>query len=189
VRIDPDGAGPVHPFDVFCAGMAEPESSAPPREYLTLPHGPASGERTANATTYVWKGGACDCPDIVRSFSRVRIHPQTLTVDPLDGTFASYDRAMSCEALHRSQCGDTMELGWGAPGSCRAAGDMSGRATIDLRDTPFALAPSVHFVPSGFSASGHADVSKDRKTATLTGGGQCGVVVPEQGTIALVERK
>jgi hypothetical protein len=179
----------LHPFDVFCVGMANPDSSAPPREYLTLPHSMANGERDANVTTYVWKGGACDCPDIARSFSRVRLHPQTLTVDPLDGTFASYDRTMACEASHRSQCGDIMELGWGAPGSCRAAGDASGKATIDLRGTPFSLAPDVNFVPAGFSANGHADVSKDRKTAALSGGGLCGSFVSAQGTIALVERR
>jgi serine/threonine-protein kinase len=189
VRIDPDGRGPWHPFDVYCAGMAEPLSSAPPREYLTLPHSMASGEPAANMTTYVWRGGPCDCPDLVRWFSRVRLDAQAMAIDPSDGTFASYDRAMACEARHRSQCGDSIELGWGAPGSCRAAGDASGKATIDLRGTPFALAPEVHFAAAGFAATGQADVSTDRKTAVLSGGGLCGVFVPEQGTIALIERR
>jgi hypothetical protein len=189
VRIDPDGAGPIHPFDVYCAGMSDAASLEPPREYLTLPHGPSSGEPDANVTTYVWRGGACDCPDLVRTFSRIRIHPQTLTVDPSDGRFAGYNRPLLCESRHGSQCGDGMELGWGAPGSCRAAGDASGTATINLRGTPFALAPDVRFVAAGFGASGRAEVSRDRKTAALSGGGMCGVLVPEQGTIALIERR
>jgi serine/threonine-protein kinase len=189
IRIDPDGAGPLHPFEVYCAGMAGGLPSDPPREYLTLAHSAAQGEQNENATTYVWRGGACDCPDLVRTFFRVRIHPRTMTIDPTDGTFALYNRPLLCEERHRSQCGESMQLGWGAPGSCRAAGDASGSATINLRGTPFALAPAVRFVPAGFSATGHAEVSKDRKAAELHGGGMCGALVPEQGTIALVESR
>jgi hypothetical protein len=182
IKIDPDGAGSLHPFEVFCAGMA----SGSEREYITLAHGESTGEPDANATKYVWSGGSCDCPDLTRRYSRVRLNPQTMTIDPNDGTFARYDRPLFCEVQHRSQCGERMELGWGAPGSCRRAGDASGTASIDLRGTSFSLAPNVRFVPAGFAAAGSATVSKDRKTVALTGGGLCGRMVSDEPSIAVV---
>jgi serine/threonine-protein kinase len=187
VRIDPDGSGARQPFEVYCASMT---GADPPREYLTLAHGDASGEPDANATRYVWRGGPCTCPDLVRRFSRVRIDPTDLTVDPQDGTFASYDRPLSCEIANRSHCGEQLSLAWGGAGSCRGSGDTSGRATIDLRGTPFSLAPGVAFEPSGFAAAGTATVAKDRKTALMTGGGLCGAMAPSQtAKLALVQQR
>ena len=185
VKIDPDGPGPLHPFEVFCAGMSSGSEPGGEREYITLAHGEATGEAAANATNYVWSGGACDCPDLTRHFARVRLNPGTMTIDPNDGTFARYDRPLLCEAQHRSQCGERMDLAWGSPGSCRRAGDASGTASIDLRGTPFVLAAGVRFVPSGFGAAGNAVVSRDRKRVTLTGGGQCGRMVSDESAIAV----
>jgi hypothetical protein len=189
VKIDPDGPGPLRAFEVFCAGMAIRAAGDAPREYLTLAHGEASGEPEANATKYVYGAGECDCPDLVRRFARVRIDPLSMTIDPADGTFATYNRPLSCEGQHKVHCGEQIALAWGAPGSCRGPGDASGRASIDLRGTSFAVAPSVRFVPAGFEANGKATVSKDRKTATIAGGGRCGSVVAEQGTIAIVQER
>jgi hypothetical protein len=186
VRIDPDGNGPLRPFEVFCADMGD--GHGPPREYVTLPNGELSGHPEANATQFVWLGGTCECPDLVRRFSRVRIDPATMTIDPRDGTFSTYNRSLACETEHPNHCGDHVELAWGSPGSCRAAGDASARASIDLRGTPFALAPSARFVPAGFGAAGEATIAPNRKTATMTGGGQCGTLVPSDATIAVVER-
>jgi serine/threonine-protein kinase len=187
VWIDPDGTGPIRAFEVFCAGMSG--GAGEPREYLTLSHGDSSGEPEANATRYVYRGGACDCPDLVRHFARVRLDPRRMAIDPTDGTFATYSRPLTCEAQHRSQCGEGIELAWGAPGSCRAAGDTSGSASIDLRGTPFALAPKVRFVPAGFGAAGKATVSKKRKTATLAGGGLCGSLVSEEPVIPVTQER
>jgi hypothetical protein len=166
-RIDPDGAGPLRPFEVHCAGMRE----GAPRAYVTLVH-PES-----NVTTYVWTGGPCACPDLNRRFARVRIDPRDMTLDATDGAFATYDRALDCEAKDRSHCGERVDLAWGGAGSCRARGDASGRASIDLRGTPFALADDAAFVPSGFAAAGRATIGADRRTATLEGGGLCGAMV------------
>ncbi|HEV3191047.1 MAG TPA: GON domain-containing protein, partial [Polyangiaceae bacterium] len=189
VKIDPDGSGPLRAFEVFCAGMAMRADGDAPREYLALVRGEASGEPEANATKYVYGGGECDCPDLVRRFTRVRIDPRSMTIDPTDGTFATYNRPLSCEAQHKIHCGEQIALAWGAPGSCRGPGDTSGRASIDLRGTSFAVAPSVRFVPTGFEANGRATVSKDRKTAAIAGGGRCGSMVTEQGTIAIVQER
>jgi hypothetical protein len=100
-----------------------------------------------------------------------------MEIDPDDGTFATYDRSLACERAHPVQCGEGQELKWGGAGGCE--GSASGRASIDLRDTPFSLAPDVRFVRSGFEARGDATISADRKTVTLVGGGRCGVMVPE----------
>jgi eukaryotic-like serine/threonine-protein kinase len=187
VKIDPDGPGPLRAFEVFCTGMAPDSPPGLEREYITLAHSEATNEPDANASRYVWRGGSCDCPDLTRSFTRVRLDPRTMTIDPTDATFASYDRPLLCEAEHRSHCGDHTELFWGAPGSCRGAGDASGSASIDLRATPFALGPAVSFVPAGFEAAGRVTISKDRKIATLVGGGLCGSMVSKDTTIAVVQ--
>jgi serine/threonine protein kinase len=188
VKIDPDGAGPIRPFDVYCAGMGDGPGSDLPREYLTLAHGEATGEPDANATRYVW-GGSCGCPDLVLRFTRVRLDPRAMTVDPSDNAFATYNREQLCEAHDRNHCGERTKLAWGSPGSCRGPDDTSGSASIDLRGTPFALAPSVRFVAAGFGANGTATLSKDRKTASVVGGGQCGRMVPEKPTIALTQAR
>jgi hypothetical protein len=174
LMIDPDGPGPIRPFEVYCA---KPPGSSTPREYIVLRHGPWSLEPEANTTRYARAGTGCDCPDLVRTFTKVRIHPRTMEVDLDDGLFATYDRLLACEHAHPSQCGEGQELKWGGAGGC--GGDAGGRASIDLRDTPFSLAPDVTFVRSGFEARGDATISADRKIARLAGGGRCGVMVPE----------
>jgi eukaryotic-like serine/threonine-protein kinase len=185
ITIDPDGPGAQRPFDVYCAGMA----SGAPAAYLTLPHAAARGEPEANTSRAVRRGLGCDCPDLVRSFERVRLDLATMTVDPTDGTFATYDRDLVCEHKDRDQCGERLDLAWGAAGGCRGGGDAGGRATIDLRGTPFALAPDVRFLPSGIDVTGVATISSDRKVATLVGGGRCGAMAPEEPTIALVRAR
>jgi hypothetical protein len=179
--IDPDGPGPAKPFKVYCAGMSATADGEAAREYL-----PLGSEPDRNVTRYSYAGGPCPCSELVRRFTQVRIDPRTLAIDPTDGTFASYDRSLECESAHRSQCGESVNLAWGGAGSCRAQGDTSGSAAIDLRGTPFTLASDVRFVPAGFGAAGRAQISRDRKSAALVGGGLCGSLVPAQGTVRLV---
>lgn len=185
VKIDPDGSGPLRPFEVLCAAMAQ----GPAREYLPLMRGDSPEQAARNQTQFSYRGGACACPDLTRRFTHVRLDPRTLTVDPSDGTFASYDRSLQCEAQHRSRCGESVNLSWGGAGSCRAPGDTSGSASIDLRHTPFALSPEARFVPAGFGAAGNAVIARDRKSASLVGGGQCGSMVAEAATLALVQAR
>ena len=179
--IDPDGNGPLRAFKVYCAGMAHGASGESARDYLPLG---ADGER--NSTHYRYGKSACPCPDLVRRFSYVRLDPSTLVIDPSDGTFATYDRTLSCEHRHRNQCGESTNLAWGGAGSCRGVGDTSGSASIDLSGTGFVLAPDTRFVPAGFGAAGSAIVSADRRSAQLSAGGLCGSLVPEHGGVRLV---
>jgi serine/threonine-protein kinase len=185
-RIDPDGAGPIRPFDVHCRGMGDPARA--PREYLTLVHGTATREPAANATTYVWGKGPCACPDLTRVFTKVRLDPADLSIDATDAAFASYARPLDCEMRDQNHCGARIDVTYGGAGSCSARGDASGKASIDLRGTPFALAADARFVPSGFAAAGSATIAPDRKTAQITGGGMCGAMASATAPkIALVQ--
>jgi serine/threonine protein kinase len=179
--IDPDGSGPLRAFKVYCAGMAATAKDQGAGDYLPLA---AAAER--NSTRFRYGQSTCPCPDLVRHFTHVRIDPSTLIIDPKDGTFASYDRPLTCERSHKNQCGESTSLAWGGPGSCRAVGDTSGSASIDLSGTGFVLAPDMKFVPAGFGAAGTAVFSADRRSAELSGGGMCGSLVPEHGGVRLV---
>jgi serine/threonine protein kinase len=179
--IDPDGRGPLRAFKVHCAGMADAANAEGARDYL-----PLAADTEHNSTRFRYGQSTCPCPDLVRRFTHVRINASTLVIDPLDGSFASYDRPLSCERRHRNQCGESTNLAWGGAGSCRGVADTSGSASIDLSGTGFALAPDMKFVPAGFGAAGSAVFSADRRTATLSGGGLCGSLVPEHGGVRLV---
>jgi serine/threonine protein kinase len=182
--IDPDGGGPRRAFKVYCVGMASAAGAEGAREYLPLV---ADTER--NSTRFRYGQSTCPCPDLVRRFSLVRLEPSTLEVDPMDGTFATYDRPLSCEREHRNQCGESTHLAWGGAGSCRGVGDTSGSASIDLSGTGLVLAPDTKFVPAGFGAAGSAVFSAERRTAQLSGGGLCGSLVPEHGGVRLVAER
>jgi serine/threonine protein kinase len=179
--IDPDGSGPLRAFKVYCSGMAGAVKAGAAQEYLPLP---ADAER--NSTRFRYGESTCPCPDLVRRFTHVRLTPSTLVIDPTDGTFATYDRPLTCERQHRNQCGESTNLAWGGAGSCRGVGDTSGSASIDVSGTGFVLAPDTRFVPAGFGAAGSSVVSADRRTAQLSGGGSCGSLVPEHGGVRLV---
>jgi hypothetical protein len=182
--IDPDGSGPLRAFKVYCAAMGSAADAEGAREYLPLV---ADTER--NSTRFRYGQSTCPCPDLVRRFSRVRLDPSTLVVDPMDGTFATYDRPLSCERQHPNQCGESTNLGWGGAGSCRGVGDTSGSATIDLSGTGFVLAHDTKFVPAGFGAAGSSVISVERRMARLSGGGLCGSLVPEHGGVRLVAER
>jgi serine/threonine protein kinase len=179
--IDPDGKGPLRAFAVYCSGMGNGASTEGAREYL-----PLAADPERNSTRFRYGEGACPCPDLVRRFTHVRIEPTSLVVDALDGSFATYDRPLTCEQAHRHQCGESTNLAWGGAGSCRGPGDTSGSASIDLSGTGFVLAPDTQFVPAGFGAAGTVVFSADRSAAQLSGGGQCGSLVPERGSVHLI---
>jgi serine/threonine protein kinase len=179
--IDPDGSGPLRAFKVYCAGMAGAANAEGAREYL-----PLAADTERNSTHFHYGKSTCPCPDLVRRFTHVRLAPSTLVIDPLDGTFASYDRPLTCEQRHRNQCGESTNLAWGGAGSCQGVGDTSGSASIDLSGTGFVLAPDTKFVPAGFGAAGNAILSADRRAAVLSGGGLCGSLVPEHGGVRVV---
>jgi len=179
--IDPDGSGPLRSFKVHCAGMASTGNSRAASEYL-----PLAADPERNSTRFRYSQSTCPCPDLVRRFTHVRLDPATLVIDPSDGAFAAYERALTCEREHKNQCGESINLTWGGAGSCRGVGDTSGSASIDLSGTGFVFAPDTKFVPAGFGAAGVAAFSADRRTAQLSGGGLCGSLVPDHRGVRLV---
>jgi hypothetical protein len=166
--IDPDGAGGVAPFHVYCAGLADP--AKPPREYLSL----ASG--TTNDTKFAG-GGYCACPDFVRSFTKVRLDPAKRTVDTTDFTFTTTNRSATCD-VGKAQCQGPGHSYFASPGSCVTNNDASGMAHLDLTGTELHVAPAETYVGEGYLPSGTVLFGANRKTATITGGGACGYWAP-----------
>ena len=161
--VDPDGAaGPNAAFQVHCGGM----DSYSPADYVDL-------VATAGAAnTSVFSGVACGCVDYAVSFDKVRLDLLTMTLRGDDRTFATTSNP-TCIAA--STCSDAVAgLGYGSAGSCNGAGDASGTANVDLTGTPFHIPYGAPFTGSGVAPGGTADVSADRKSVTITGGGACG---------------
>ena len=168
--VDPDGAGPIAPFKVYCAGL----SGTTPLEYLTLAHSIATNEPNSNFSRYAG-GGACPCPDLIRYFTKVRLDLPTMSIRTDDQKFTQLSRSTSCDASSGNCHGP--EDGFATAGSCIGA-DTSGTANADLRGTPFAIAAGALFASGGYLGSGTATISSAHRTVTLTGGGYCGTEQP-----------
>lgn len=67
----------------------------------------------------------------------------------------------------------------GVARGCDLPSTASGRAEIDLGETPFTIAAEVEWKTGGYFPAGSAQVSPDRKHAVVTGGGYCGWNSPD----------
>ncbi|APR78958.1 Hypothetical protein A7982_04305 [Minicystis rosea] len=150
---------------VYCKDMAES-----PIEYLTLP-------RVTNVSRY-GQGPNTAPGGLTTSFTKVRFHPDTLTVDWEDATFAS---STGWNAFGKTQ---RSSVGWGVAGDCVGNHSETGSAQIDLRGTPFAVAKD-QFSTTGWFPAGSARYSTDRQVVTLTGGGYCGHTGPKSPRLQL----
>jgi hypothetical protein len=173
--IDVDGDGPLKAFQVYCFNMADP--TKPPAEYLSVPSSGGS-----NVSKFAIGGYCTGCTsDFVRQFTRVRLRVPDLTVLTNDVQFAS-----ALAACGNTDCQGT-DLQWGMAGSCVNNNDSSGTANIDLTGTPFHLDTSAKFGQTGFMPAGSANVSTDRKTVSITGGGACGWTKPTGMALKLAQ--
>lgn len=155
---------PSRPWKAYCHTMA-----SSPAEYLSLPE----AGLLSNYSQYT-AGGASGGTSVRTSYSRIRIDPITLRVNTNDRTFSTsiglinhgslavtsmpYGRAMSCD--------------WGD----------SGRGQIDLRGTPFKVAPD-YFTAEGWYPWGSAAYSFADQVVALRGGGYCGSFGPPNGNM------
>ena len=139
---------------VHCHDMA-----GTPREYVTL--------NAANFAQYT-AGGAAPGTNVRTTFTKVRIDPETLTVDIADLTFATSAGQLN----HGTDVVTTMP--YGVAMSCD--GTASGVGRIDLTGTAFVLADT--FTVGGYDALGTATTSPDNRAADLAGGGYCGWISP-----------
>lgn len=135
---------------VYCHDMG-----GTPREYVTL--------NAANFSQYT-AGGAAPGTDVRTTFAKVRIDPDTLTVDINDLTFAS----STGQLMHGATA--ITSMAYAAAMSCDAS--PSGVGRVDLVGTAFVLADT--FTLGGYLPVGGATVSANNRNADLTGGGYCG---------------
>lgn len=149
-------------FTVYCDNM----STNMPREYIDL----VKTGYSANFSQYT-AGGASPGTNVRTTFFKLRIDPDTLTVDIGDLTFAR-----STGSLLHSGSVPVKSMPYGVAMSCNKPLAPNGVGNIDLRWTPFQV--NSPFVAGGFQARGSAAVSQDNQLVSLTGGGFCGWMAP-----------
>lgn len=171
-----DGVYPVLTDDntlltVFCYDMA-----GTPRDYIDL----ANTSEDANFSQYT-AGGASPGTDVRTSFTKLRIDPATLMVDLGDLTFAtSTGRLQHSSETRGPDSPFVTSMPYGVAMSCTSRPD--GVANINLQGTPFIVEDT--FELGGFASDGSTNVSEDKQTVDLNGGGYCGWI-SSTPTIAL----
>lgn len=185
ITIDPDGAGPVRPFEVFCRGVG---TDSGPLEYLSLPRSFETGNAAVNVSIATG-GAACKCGDMTTSFSKVRLRVSDLTVLVHDGAFAKISGDTACSEACWGNVGPLWPHAFGMATACTYTGPP-GRASIDLQGTPFAISDKAVFVMVGWTPSGNIEYANERQTAVVTGNGYCGGFGPTDppGEIPLAQR-
>ncbi|AKF85986.1 hypothetical protein MFUL124B02_19740 [Myxococcus fulvus 124B02] len=151
---------PAMPWTAWCHDMA-----GTPAEYLPLREVGLS----ANYSQYT-AGGASPGTSVRTAYQRLRINPFTLEVDTSDRTFAS-----STGELRHSGGASVTAMPYATAMSCDY-GD-TGRARIDLRGTPFKVAPE-YFQVLGWGQHGAQVYGFADQLVTVTGGGYCGWNAP-----------
>ena len=147
------------PAEIYCDDMA-----GTPKEYLTLQNTSSS----ANFSQYT-TGGYVGGTSIRTHYTKVRVDLETLRVDISDTTFST----------STGNIGGETWMSYGVARNCDWT--ESGVANIDLTGTPFAVMPG-SFSQVGWYPVGSATYSSDDQIVSLTGGGQCGMTSPTDGT-------
>ncbi|WP_245614223.1 GON domain-containing protein [Actinokineospora inagensis] len=144
---------------VYCYDMA-----GKPREYLDLTNVGAG----ANFSQYT-AGGASPGTNVRTSFTKLRVDPQTLTVDINDLTFAKSTGTLNHGGQSVTSMPYAVAMGCGSQGV----------GNIDLRGTAFSVANA--FQSGGFQANGTATPTSNGQAVDLSGGGFCGWIAPAPG--------
>lgn len=186
--IDVDGTGPLHPFGVYCLGMA----SGNPKDYLALPHNFGGGfgssnftfvDDVGNGTGRCPSGGTIQCPNFTRWWTAVHlvfVHTDggapSIEIDPADLTFTS----LSDPSTATAQCWASFPVGtcatffdtpYGSANNC-TFGAFS-NFDLDLGGTPFTFDPSTVFLLNGFLTEGNLGMSADCTSVAGTVTGDC----------------
>jgi hypothetical protein len=145
-------------WTAWCRNMA-----GTPSEYLVL-------ARTGPDTNFAQytAGGPSPGTTVRTHYTRLRIDPVSLRVMTGDQTFATSTGAL--------QHGDTRvtAMPYGVAMTCDSG---QAPANIDLRGTPFAVAPG-QFAAGGWHATGQATYREANQVVHLEGGGFCGWDAP-----------
>jgi GON domain/Complement Clr-like EGF-like len=154
------GGDPGKPWTAHCAQMA-----TTPVEYLSL-----TGVNTSQYT----QGGASPGSDVRTTYSKVRFDPATLKVDIRDRVFATSQGTLD----HSGDGVPVTSMPYAVAMDCRADDSRTGRASIDLRATQFALTGAEEFAAGGKMPGSMIDLTDGNQRATIAGGGFCGWVAP-----------
>lgn len=149
-------------FTVYCDDM----SSNMPREYIDL----VKTGYGANFSQYT-AGGASPGTSVRTSFVKLRVNPNSLTVDIGDLTFS-----WSTGSLKHSGSIKVTSMPYAVAMSCTAPQAAYGMGNIDLRYTPFQVYNP--FTVGGSNAKGSATVTQNNQLVALKGGGYCGWIAP-----------
>src|SRR5690606_36316542 len=106
-------------------------------------------------------------------YSKVRLLPESLTVDISDQAFSS-----SIGSLTHSGANEVTSMLYAVAMDCKAPRSATGEANINLRYTPFAIHPDGSFVVGGHIGDGGANFDDARQRVELRGGGNCGCIAP-----------
>lgn len=146
-------ADPAKPWAARCVGGLA---------YLLL----ARTGGDANYSQYT-AGGYSIGQDVVTRYAAVRLDPVSLLVDVSDQTFSISSGVLQGSGERVSS------MPYGVAMDCVSKQTATGKANIDLRDTPFSIRDNV-FAAGGLQTAGAAALSPDGKVADLVGGGECG---------------
>ena len=137
---------PTYRWLVYCANMQQ----GTPAEYLTLQYG-------ENSSTFASASG-----QVTTQYDKVRINPQSLSVDIGDKTFA----VSTGSAMHNGV--KLTSMPYGVAMSC----GVVAKANINLRGTPFRLERQLPWF--GTYSAPTNELSTDRKVNDMTMNGDCG---------------
>jgi hypothetical protein len=156
----------------YCKDMA----STAPKAYLLLDKlGASQNYASYVANTSAHPGDV----DLISRYAAVLVDESTLQIQVSDTTFATHTGHIT----HGTTPWTSIE--YARAMSCRGANDQSGSANVDLRGTPFRVAPD-QFVVAGYQAAGSNTYSASDQVVALTGGGYCGYSQATGGTIQLI---
>jgi len=132
------GNDPAKPWQAFCNGTAT---------YLPLSAG--------NVSSYPAGGCATVSPSqVVTTWARVRIDPTTFIVDTSDLTYAQSTGSTHEISGNGSYNHVYSTMPFAAARSCNDRAATTPLATVDLRGTPFSIAPTQSWNPQGYSNNG-----------------------------------
>lgn len=163
-------SAPDGPYLLYIGGTASlawtawcHDMAGTPKEFLTLEQTGAG----SNSSQYL-AGGPSPGTPVRTSYARVRIHPVTLRVDTADQTFSTSSGSL----LHDPVQVTSMPYAVGM-----ACNGTQAQAQVDLRGTPFSVAPG-QFSLGGSGVQGGAVYREADQVVSLSGGGSCGWVGP-----------
>lgn len=170
-------------YKLFCRDMAPGQT---PLNYVNL----GSQSQTQSVVDYTdsqlsTNSGAALSGKQTTTFTRIRIDPSTLIVNPNDVTYATSTGFLVRNGVANNAAGTAPAISLGVAGQCRPeVGAVNPMATIDLSFTPFVFnTAATSFISSGWDQreAGVATASADKKTYSITAGrGWCSGTEPTQ---------